>query len=99
MRPNRSCEGFADWDVALLAAVAGLGPAQMLLQEREGALSVDAVRALEEFNLGPVAESELRVKEANLPVLVRHPFVAPDQIEMATLHHERPRNHEIGHFR
>ena len=55
--------------------------------------------ALEELDLGPVGQAELRVEEPHLGVLVRHPLIAADQVEMAALDHERARHHQIGHLR
>ena len=46
-----------------------------------------------------VGQAELRVEEPHLGVLVRHPLIAADQVEMAALDHERPRHHQIGHLR
>ena len=77
----------------------GRRPAQVLVQKRERALAVDAVAALEELDVRPVGQPELRVEEPHLGIFVRHPLIAAHEVEMAALDHERARHHEISHLR
>src|SRR5262249_12252883 len=44
------------------------GPGEMFVEKVEGALAVDAVSALEEFDFGFVREAELRVEPADFTV-------------------------------
>src|SRR5213592_721404 len=80
-------------------ALVGCRPAQVLVQKCEGALAVDAVRALEELDFRPVGQPELRVEEPDLGILVRHPLIAAHQVEVAALDHEGAWHHEVGQLR
>src|SRR5512138_2949324 len=68
------------------------GPAQMAMQEIEGADRVHAVAALEELDLGAVGQAELGIEPAHFCVFVGHPRVAPDQVEMSAFDHEGARH-------
>src|SRR5687767_15946795 len=81
-----------------MQASLGRRPPQVLVQERERALAVDAVAALEILDLCSIGQAELRVEELDLAVLVRDPLIAPDQIEMAALDHEWAREDQVGHL-
>ena len=52
-----------------------LGPIEVFVQELEGALAIDRVRAIEEFDLGEIAEAELVVETAHAGKFMRDPFV------------------------
>jgi len=68
-------------------------PVQMFVEKVERSLAVDAVAALEEFDLGAVGYAELGVEPSHFGVLVRHPSVAADEVKVAAFDHERPRRH------
>src|SRR6185369_1453957 len=52
-----------------------LRPIEMLVEEFKGADSVDGMRAIEEFDLGAIANTELVVETLHLGEFVSHPFV------------------------
>ena len=54
----------------------------MAAQERERPLPLDDVPADEEFDLRPVADSQLRVESADLGVLEGDVLIQPDAVGM-----------------
>src|SRR3982750_1600160 len=60
------------WAVGGCAALSHptVRPAEVLVEESEGALTVDAVAALEEFDLGAVGKAKLSVEETDFGVFV-----------------------------
>ena len=71
-------------------------PPQVFVQEAEGTIAVDGVPAVEIFDFGALAQSEVVVKTADLRVLVSHPGVFAHAVVVPALHHERARNHQRG---
>src|SRR5262245_46921672 len=74
-------------------------PVEVPVQKTVRSLSVDGVRPVEEFDLGPVRQAELRVKAAHARELVRDPFIRRHTIVMAAFDHEWPRRDQRGHLR
>src|SRR5512145_2154490 len=73
-----------------------LWPFQMPFQELEGSLSVDGMRAVEEFDLGMIGQIHARrIEPARLCEFIRDPFVGCDSVMMSALHHERARGHKV----
>ena len=61
------------------------------MQEVERPLGPHAVAPLEELDLGPVGQAELRVQPPHFGVFVGHPVVAPHEVQVPALDHERAR--------
>ncbi len=74
-------------------------PIQMFVQKIECPFAVDGVAAVEVLDRGLVTQSQLRVEPPHLGVFVGHPLIPAHAIVMAALHHERPRDHQVGHLR
>jgi hypothetical protein len=76
-----------------------LRPVQMFVQEPEGFLTVDRVAPIEELYLCLIGEVELSIEPSHFRVLVRNPLISSDAIVVSAFHHERPRDHQVSHFR
>src|SRR5262245_30521881 len=99
--PLSSPVGRSSLDVLLLSiySPSAFRPVQVLVQEIERSLAVDRVRADEPFDLATVREAQLRrVQVADLGELVADRLVRGDAVEVAALHHERPRCDQGGHL-
>lgn len=68
------------------------------MQELERALAVDLVEAVEEFDVGAVAEAERVVHPADFGVFVGDPFVGSDAVPVAAFDHERSRGEQRDHL-
>ena len=61
------------------------------MQELERPFAIDFVEAVEEFDVGAVAEAERVVQAADFGVFVGDPFVGSDAVPVAPFDHERTR--------
>src|SRR4051794_27018252 len=71
----------------------------MTVEELERSDAVDLMRAKEELDLGPLWDSEYRVKPPHLGILVGDPLVGSDAVVVAPFDHERPWRNQRGHLR
>src|SRR4051812_32394578 len=82
-----------------LRSSSALWPVQVFVQKLEGALAIDGVAAVEEFDLGFVPKSELIVKPPRLREFRRDPRIEADAIVMPALDHERAGEDEVAQLR
>lgn len=66
-----------------------LGPIQVTVQEAEGAFAVDGVRAVEEFEFGAIADSQLIVVAPDFGKFAGDQFGWLTAVTKAGLDHER----------
>src|SRR6266404_5348755 len=70
----------------------------MLVEELEGALSINGVRAIKKLDSRSVADSQGVVESPHLGVFVSNPFIGANPVGMPALNHEWTRSDKARHF-
>jgi hypothetical protein len=76
----------------------GFRKTEVVVEELKGSFAVDGVWAVEVFDGGAVADTELVVEAAHFGELVVDPFIETDAVAVSAFDHERARGDEGCHF-